>query len=335
MTVLVTGATGFIGRRLVEKVCRNGAPVRVLVNPVRAADINRLWPGQKVSSVFGDLLEVRALGAVCRDVNTVFHLAGYAHVDGENEHRNADLHWRITVEGTRTLLAEAERSGVERFIFVSSVKAMGEGGEPCLDETSLCRPVSPYGRAKLEAERLVLAAGREHGMHVCVLRLPLVYGPGVKGNLLRLIEAVDRGRFPPLPEVGNRRSLVHVDDVAQALLLAADKDEAHGKVYIVTDGQTYSTRQIYTLLCRALGKPLPRWVLPAAVLYGAARVGDVLARFLPRPPPLTSAALDKLLGSACYRSDRIQRELGFRPSRTLADALPEMVEEYRARRGQA
>lgn len=335
MTVLVTGATGFIGQRLVSRLVGRGMRVKVLVREPRCAEVAKRWASAAVGICSGDLAEPETLQGVCDEVATVLHLAGRAHTDDANDELGAAIHRRVTVEGTRALLEEARRAGVQQFVFLSSVKAMGEGGWECLDESAPARPTTPYGQAKREAEELVLEAGARYGMHVTVLRLPLVYGPGVKGNLLRLIEAVDRGRFPPLPEVGNRRSLVHVDDVAQALLLAADKDEAHGKVYIVTDGQTYSTRQIYTLLCRALGKPLPRWVLPAAVLYGAARVGDVLARFLPRPPPLTSAVLDKLLGSACYRSDRIQRELGFRPSRTLADALPEMVEEYRARRGQA
>ncbi len=122
---------------------------------------------------------------------------------------------------------------------------------------------------------------------------------------------------------------IHVDDVVRALRLAAEKSEAGGQVYIVTDGQTYSTRQIYTLICRALGKPVPRWAVPTVVLRGAARCGDVLERLLHRRVPLTSATLDKLIGSAWYSSEKITRELGYRPTRTLADAMPQMVEAYR------
>ena len=108
----------------------------------------------------------------------------------------------------------------------------------------------------------MLAAGREAGIETCVLRLPLVYGPGQKGNLLRMMEAIDRGRFPPLPDTGNQRSLVHVDDVVQALVLAATHDAAVGKTYYVTDNKPYTTTDLYRMMRRALGRAEPRWSLP-------------------------------------------------------------------------
>ncbi len=327
MTMLVTGATGFIGSRLAATLAREGVAVCGLVRPEKVGLFSGLFPALAVRPVAGDLLVPASLRDSCRQIACVFHLAGFAHGDDDA------LHYRVTVEGTRALLDEAVRQGVGRFVFASSVKAMGEGAQDCLDESSPCRPETAYGRAKLEAERLVLEAGRRHGMHVAVLRLPLVYGPGAKGNLARMIEAVARGRFPPLPETGNRRSLVHVDDVVQALRLAAERAEANGRVYIVTDGQTYSTRQLYVLICQALGRPVPRWSVPAGVLRFAARMGDGLERILRRRLPLSSATLDKLLGSAWYRGERIQRELGYRPTRTFPEALPEMVEEYKRRAG--
>jgi len=95
-----------------------------------------------------------------------------------------------------------------------------------------------------------------------VLRLSMVYGPTRKGNLPRMIEAVTKGRFPPLPETGNKRSMVHVDDVVQAAMLAAERPESVGQTYVVTDGPPYSTRQIYECICEALGRDAPKWHVP-------------------------------------------------------------------------
>ena len=218
--VLVTGATGFIGRHLVARLLEEGASVKALVRTARVKDTARLWQGANLTQVVADLMGPDLPNHICDKVDTVFHLAGYAHAEDANDPRAANIHWRITVEATQALLAQAAHSGVRRFVFVSSVKAMGEGGDSMLDETSSSVPITAYGKAKCAAEKLVLAAGLAHGMHVCVLRLPLVYGPGSKGNLSRMISAIDRGRFPSIPDTGNRRrvrrSSIYRDGTSQS-----------------------------------------------------------------------------------------------------------------------
>lgn len=327
----MAGATGFIGRRAVDVLRQQGVAIHALTRD--AGKIAALWADGSVAEFRADLTGGEDLRDAFRDADTMLHLAGYAHASDQDSPEAERLHQATTVEGTRALLSAAVAAGVRRFVFLSSVKAMGEGGEDCLDETASEAPASHYGRAKLEAERLVLAAGREHGMHVCVLRLPLVYGPGNKGNIPRMIEAIDRGRFPPLPEMNNRRSMVHVDDVVQALLFAVENSAANGQVFIVTDGRTYSTRQIYTGICQALGRAVPAWTIPIWVLRLGARLGDAMERISGRAMPLTTSTLDKLLGSAWYSSDKIRRELGFVPRHALFDALPDMIAEYRSQTG--
>jgi nucleoside-diphosphate-sugar epimerase len=166
-------------------------------------------------------------------------------------------------------------------------------------------------------------------MHVCCLRPALVYGPGVKGNLLRMMGAVDAGRFPPVPDTGNRRSMVHVDDLVQAAKLAAEKPAANGKTYIVTDGRNYSTREMYVMMAETLGRKVPSWTVPAWLLRGGGYIGDLIGRITGRRFPVDSEAIARLLGSACYSSRKIELELGYRPVRDLGSALPEMVESYR------
>jgi UDP-glucose 4-epimerase len=321
-SVLVTGGTGFIGQHLVSVLLKQGATVSVL---------SRCPPsdgGWKYKTVVGDLTHAATLEGISRGMDIVFHLGGYAHAVDQPDDKSEKINWQVTVEGTRALLEQSIKAGVSRFLFFSSVKAMGEGGEACFDETTESQPVTAYGKAKLEAEKLVLEANR-HGLLSTVLRLPMVFGPGCKGNLPRMIQAVARGRFPPLPETGNKRSMVDVRDVVQAALLAATNPVAAGNVYIVTDGQAYSTRQMYEWICATLERSVPRWTMPLSLLHFAAHIGNVIGRVSGRRFVFDTDTLDKLIGSAWYCSHKISRELNYRPIYTLKDSLPDIVAEFR------
>jgi nucleoside-diphosphate-sugar epimerase len=258
----------------------------------------------------------------------VFHLAGDAHAIDRVDDDNERLAWRATVEGTSALVDQSLRAGVSRFVYFSSVKAMGEGGKVCLDETAVNSPVTSYGKAKREAEKIVLDAC-QRGLAATVLRLPMVYGPGCKGNLPRMIQAIARGLFPPLPEIGNKRSMVDVRDVVEAALLVADNPVATGKIYVVTDGQAYTTRQMYEWICAEVGRPVSRWTIPISLLRFAAHAGDMIGRLRGRRFFLDTAALDKLTSSAWYSSDKISRELNYRPAHTLMSSMHEIVAEVR------
>lgn len=320
-TILVTGASGFIGQHLVNALLERGATVVALSRrPSPETEI-------KYKTVVGDLTKPATLEDICDGVDIVFHLGGYTHAVDQPDRESEEINRQVTVEGTRALLEQSLKAGVGRFILFSSVKAMGEGSDNCLDETSPSMPTTFYGKAKREAETVVMEAG-QHGLQPTIFRLPMVYGPGCKGNLQRMIRAVARGRFPALPETGNRRSMVDVRDVVQAALLAAGSVAAAGKIYIVTDGQVYSTRQIYEWICAALSQPIQQRVIPLPMLRIIARVGDVIARLTGRRFVFDSDALAKLTGSAWYSSERISRELNYRPAYTLKDSLPEMVAEF-------
>lgn len=327
-SVLVTGGTGFIGQHLVSSLLDRGANVTVLSRH----GLNT--PGaekQRFNVANGDLTQPVTLAGICRGVNIVFHLAGHSHAMDQADDKNEDVNQRVTVNGTRALVELSLREGVGRFVFFSSVKAMGEGGDACLDETAESKPVTSYGRARLAAEMLVLEAVRR-GMAATVLRLPMVYGPHCKGNLPRMIRSVASGRFPPLPDTGNKRSMVDVRDVVQAAILTATNPTAVGRTYIVTDGQVYTTRRIYEWICAVLGRSVPNWVIPLVLLRFAARTGDAIGRMSKWRFILDTDALEKLLGSAWYSSEKLSRELGYKPAYNLKDSLPEMVAEYRKSR---
>ena len=324
MKVLVTGASGFIGHHLIERLRQDGCTVRALVHEARRRGD---WPAD-VEVAVGDVRDPQAMKATAAGCDTVYHLAGKTHALTEVR-GDEDAYRAINTDGTRHVLEGSVAGGAGAFILFSSVKAMGEGGSRCLDESFDSPPEMPYGRSKLESERAVLEIGRRTGLHVTCLRLPLVYGPGNKGNLFRMIAAIDRGVFPPLPEFSNRRSMVHVTDVVRAAVLAAGATSASGQCYIVTDGRAYSTRELYELICRALGKPIPFWHVPRWMLKTLGKVGDAIGQVSGKRFLFDSEALDKLIGSAWYSSEKISRELGYRPSTTLEEALPELITWYR------
>lgn len=321
--ILVTGAAGFIGQHTVARLLRDGFAVQVLVR-------NSVWPvdwNRRVEVVVGDVRDPDAAKKALAGCDTVLHLAGKAH-DAEELHDTGE-HEQITVIGTQNLLAAAQTAGVRTFLFLSSLSVYGPSTHAQQDETAPCGPVTAYGWAKLKAETCLFEHGQKFGIAAICLRPALVYGPGCRGNLIRMIDFIDRGLFPPIPEVGNRRSMVHVADLVEAVLLAATKPLAAGKCYLVTDGKPYSTRELYELICRALGKPVPRWHVPLWTLKALGRTGDVIGRVRGKRFLFDSDALDKLVGSAWYSSEKISRELGYRPTITLADAMPEMIAWYR------
>ncbi len=296
MRTLVTGATGFIGGRLMQ------ADHRALVRQ----------PSGFAGEVVGDLRDRRSLEAACDGMEVVFHCAGHAHAFSSG---STDIHHEVNHEGVKNLLAVAGQTSVKRFVFLSSVKAMAEPGNACVGEDWPGEPATVYGLAKQAAEKAVLEAGAKYGMHVVNLRLAMVYGHGGRGNLERLARAIRSGWFPPLPETRNRRSLVHVQDVVEAMRVVAGRDEANGKTYILADSKPYSSREIYEAIRIALGmSPSPPFTVPACFLRTAGQLNGRLNQIV-----------DRLIGSACYSPARIESELGWRAKIGLAEGLKEML----------
>ncbi|WP_374485295.1 NAD-dependent epimerase/dehydratase family protein [Zoogloea sp.] len=314
-SVLVTGGRGFIGRRLVRSLMEDGQDVRVLTRGLTLGE----------SEVQGDLADPSALAAACAGVATVFHCAGHAHAFKGLKAADDARHLAVNLEGTRRLVDAAAQAGVRRLVFLSSVKAMGEPGDACVDETWALPPDSAYGRAKRAAEDVVLEAGVRYGMHVTNLRLAMVYGAGGRGNLERMAALVRRGWFPPLPDSGNRRSLVHVSDVVSAMKKVAEEAGADGGTYIVAHPEPVSGRALYDALRDALGMPAIGWAVPRSLLEGLARVGDAFETVGRRRLPFDSEVLERLLGAACYLPTKIERELGWRAEIRLTTGLREML----------
>jgi UDP-glucose 4-epimerase len=330
VSVLVTGATGNVGGHFVDTLLDRGARVSILTRDASRALAR--WPNADVAVRVADLTDPFSLGAALDGIELIYHLASYSPPPGEPDIYEASAHWPVTAEGTASLVQAALAAGVRRFVYLSSVKAMGDGagasGRPA-DESTPAAPESLYGRAKLAAEKAVIEAGAGGRMHVCVLRLPMVYGLDGQGNIARMVEAVARGRFPPWPKVTNRRSAIHLADVVAAALRVGTDRGAAGKTYLVTDGESYSTRWLYEQACLALGRPIPNWTVPVWLLRSAAQLGSMLQRTTGRNIPLTNDSLSKLLGDAWYCSNAIHDELGFSARHRLDCEIRRLAKGFR------
>ena len=294
MTTLITGATGFIGRRLISAV---DGEIRVLS---RAAHSD-------LETVICDLQSSVISDNTLDNIDTVFHLAGFAH-DMRDPSKIVDLYYKVNVSATVQLAELAVKSGVKRFVFVSSIKAGGiSTPKKCINENDQIDPEGIYGKTKREAELRLLKIGKESGMHISIIRPSLVYGPDVKGNLKSMLLGVEKGWFPPLPETGNKRSMIHVDDLVRAILLVADDDRANGEIFIATDGIPHSSRYIYNAMCSALDKSIPKWSVPKTLFDIASLVSSQI-----------KYKINKLLGDECYSSAKLEA-LGFKAKKSLKD----------------
>lgn len=324
MRILVTGAGGFLGSTLVNDLLEAGYDVRALVRTGSSSSNWRTW-----DVIVGDIREARCARTATAGCDSVVHLAGKAHAL-DDDLVNEDEYRSVNVDGTRQLLEGAVAGGVRTFVFASSVKVFGEQTVGCLDEKAPVAPQTPYARSKWAAEQLVASYARSGGLATVSLRLPLVYGPTHKGNLFRMLSAIDRGWFPPLPRLPAVRSMLHVANFVSAVRAALNAKAFLQPVYVVADAKPYSVSEIYDRLREGLDKPPPRMRVPLWTLTLGARVGDVLQAFLRKSLPLSSSTLEKMIGEACYSPAALIRDLGYQPLFAFESAVPEIIAHYRS-----
>ncbi len=303
--VLVTGATGFVGRTLVRRLLEQQCGVNTL-----ARHLEEAGPDSASCHQFaGDITDVALLRQACQGVDTVFHLAAYAHV---NRHELEEMR-RVNVDGTRALLDACVAAGVRRLVYFSSVLA----------ESPSC---SAYGRAKRDAENLLLEAAQRGDIEVCCLRPVNVYGVGMKGNLRTLVRFMAKGWMPPLPVPSATFSLVGSQDLCEAALLAARHPLANGKIYTVTDGRTYSFKGLERTVRNIMGKPSVRWQMPMPVFWLGFALLEVLGRVLrmSNAPGLRSYAV--LTQDSVVSCEKLQRDLGYNPAGAFHEELPTLVQ---------
>ena len=311
--VLVTGAGGFIGRALCQRLSESGI---AHVAALRAASREQAALGDSV--VLGDFAAADWTAALT-GVDTIAHLAGRADAP-----RGADATPYVVanVHVTRRLLDAAARMRVRRVILVSTVKVYGEKtarGKP-FRAGDPARPRDDYARSKMEAEAVLWQICRAAGIEGVVLRLPLTYGPGVKGNFLALMQAVSEGRRLPVAGVRNRRSLLYVGNAVCAIEQALSAPILTGQTLPIADAPSVSTPELITRVARALGVPARLYPAPALLL----RAGAMLTG--------RSRAAARLLGSLEIDAVRFAELTHWKPQTMLDDGLAATVAWWRLRR---
>lgn len=316
--VLVTGATGCLGRHLVESLVESGSSVRALVR--ESSDTGHLKElGVEIQT--GSLVDVEDLGRAVRGVDTVFHLGGLVIDDPRAD--NEELWERIrlvNVVGTQRLARLAARAGAERFVFCSSVRIFGFAAQLLAKEDDPRSASDLYSRGKAMAEEALLQLPGETGMEVAIIRPRFIYGNHDRYVLPRLVGLARRGGVLPLPGADAACDMVFVEDCVQALRLAAERP-VPSRVYNVTSGEYLTLRDILTEIGAAMGRKTTIVPLPASAVYGAATTVELVSRALGKVPPVTRAQVRWYLNDHHFSIARARHELGYNPRFRLSEAL--------------
>jgi len=314
--VLVTGAAGFIGRALCARLRREGAAYAAAV---RAIDPSAQQDAAVIA--LGDFAAAEWDPALA-GVDTVVHLAGRAHVAGRGASANVTRYIVDNVHVTRRLAEAAARAGVRRIVLASSVKVYGESSRRghAFGPEDIAAPQDAYARSKAEAENVLRAICAEKGVESVVLRLPLGYGPGVRGNFLALLEAVAMQRRLPLSGIDNRRSLLYLGNAVSAIEAALRAPALAGETLPVADAEAVSTSELVRRLAYALQVRPRSYHVPAFALHG---VSSLLGR---------RADALRVLGSFEVDSTRFRELAGWSPPHSLDEGLAATAAWWRMRK---
>lgn len=314
-TIAVTGANGFVGAALGRHLLAKGHRVFGIVRDPGATLIKGV--------------ERRVVGPVGPDtdwtdavagVDAVVHLAARVHVQWDGAAEALEDFRKVNTYATANLAQTAAKQGVCRFVFLSTIKVLGDGksgGAPYTDSDP-CAPTDAYGRSKAEAEEALAAIAGKSGMEAVILRPPLVYGPGVRANFLALLRACDTPYPIFLGGIDNRRSLLGLENLVSAIILGLEHPEAPGKRLLVRDGEDLSTRELAARLRKALGRPARIAPAPVFLMNILGHIG------------LFRAAVLRLAGSLRAEDSAI-RALGWQPPQTVDQGLAEVARWWRSR----
>jgi nucleoside-diphosphate-sugar epimerase len=317
VNILVTGANGFVGETLCKLLIQRGHRVRGAVRNPQSA--GALANAGAETAVAGNVDDQTDWSAALAGMDSVIHLAARVHVMEENAADPLAEFRRVNVAGTVHLARAAAASGVKRMVYVSSIKVNGEAtmGEQRYAESDPPAPQDPYGVSKYEAEQALHRVARETGLEIVIVRPPLVYGPGVKGNFIQMLNVLAKGIPLPLASVRNARSLVFVGNLADALMTCATRPAAAGQTYLVSDGEDISTPELLRTLATEAGRPARLLPFPPGLLKALAKLTG------------KGAQAERLLGSLRVESGKIRAELNWTPPYTLRQGLQTTAEWYR------
>lgn len=312
MNILLTGATGFVGSRLADLLLHGTS--HQLTSAVRRQGTVVCGQEVVVDSLNADTDWSKAV----LNQKVVIHAAARAHVMSDQSSDPIEEYRKVNVEGTLNLARQSVEAGVQRFVYISSIKVNGEQtapGKP-FTERDAPAPRDPYGVSKMEAEEGLMELARNTELEVVIVRPPLVYGPGARGNFASMLNLVTRQLPLPLGSVNNKRSLVALDNLVDLIITCVEHPAAANQVFLVSDGHDVSTTELLRAVARAMGKSSRLLPIPASVLViGAAVLGK-------------KAVAQRLLGSLQVDISKARDLLDWEPPLSLEEGLFKAVERH-------
>lgn len=308
MNIIVTGATGFVGHFLCKRLLSEGLNVRgtLLANENPEFLPERVEP-VRIDPLGSDTPWKHALAGI----DTIIHLAARVHIMDDSSIDPLSEFRKVNVSGAARLAGEAAKTGVKRLVFISSIKVNGEESASPYTPDSPPNPSDPYGISKWEAEQELRKIEAATGLEVVVVRPTLVYGPGVKANFLNMLKIISKGIPLPFSSISNKRSLIYVGNLVDALAVCAVHPAAAGKTYLVSDGDDVSTPQLIRRVAHSLEVPARLVPFPASLMRLAGKLTG------------KSGAVNRLTGSLTVDSSKIRQELGWTPPFTMNEGLCE------------
>lgn len=316
MNVLVTGASGFIGRALIARLLTE--PMGNIRAAVRTPNCE--FPSKIVVHPVGDLSRSTDWRLALSGIDVVIHTAARVHILRGKQRRIASAFLSVNVDGTLNLARQAAQSGVRRLIYISSVKVNGEGrglDQPYTAEDAP-NPCDPYAASKMAAEEGLRQIASATGLEVVILRPPLVYGPGVKANFFNLMKLVDRKVPLPLASINNRRSLIYSGNLVDAILKGSEHPLAAGKTFLLSDGEDLSTPDLIRHLALAMDRPVRLFSVPPFLLGAVGKL----------PSPFRS--ISKLTDNLTLDNSGITAALGWMPPYGIEEGIGRTVAWYKS-----
>lgn len=311
MKILITGVSGFIGRNLCPYLKTKGWIIRGVVQS-KVCDVSGVDEYVQVEDINGSTDWQHALAGV----DTVIHLAARAYIVNDPATDSVEEFRKVNVLGTGRLAQMAAQSGVKRFIFISSVKVNGEGAAQPYTENDLLMPQDAYGISKREAEELLARIAFETGLSIVILRSPLVYGPGVKGNFLHLIRLVDKNIPLPFSLINNKRSFIYVGNLCDIIKLCLIRPEVTRQSFLVSDGVDLSTPQLISIIAKELKKKANLFPFPVFLL----RILGLLIGKINTVRSLTD--------SLCVQTKKLSTSTGWTPRFSVEEGIARTVGFY-------
>ena len=323
--ILVTGATGFIGTNLTKRLIDNDYTVSVLCRNIDNAKIKF---GDKVIYIEGDVSDPKSLAGCCEGIDIVYHMAAIMGHDLPGDEAFSKFH-SINVDGTKNIAAEAGKSTVKRFIYVSSTAAIGLVTESLVDESTMCNPWTPYQVSKRESELFLLGLIKSQQFPAVIVRPSMIYGPGFKGDFLTIAKAGRTGFFPKIGLGKNLSPALYIDDLIEPLVTVGIKEDLKYDLYIISSEESYALDRVVSIISKSMGKKVRLVYIPKWCALLGASVIEVICRMFGRKPPVSKRNIKSVVQDRTFSVKRAKEDLDYIQEVSIEEGLTNTIQYFK------